>query len=142
LASVFVRQEKVMIVWKTLLATLCAASLFALPVTIDGKWKGEIKDGGRKKTATAAATPVTFEFKTEGDRVTGTASVSGGKRARTAEISEGKIEGNTVSFTTVQRTRKGEVKTSWTGTLEGEQLKGTRTRVGAKRGAAFTLTRQ
>jgi len=113
----------------------------ALAAGIDGKWVAEMKAGGKKK-AEAAAAQVTLDLKSEGNQLTGTVSAPGRKRASTLAIKDGKIEGNRFSFTTVQQTRKGENKMQWQGTLEGDQLKGTRGKEGGKRGAPFTAKRQ
>jgi len=49
-------------------------------------------------------------------------------------IQEGKIDGDGFTFSTVQHTKKGDVKFTWQGTLEGEQISGRCTRDRAKRG--------
>ena len=49
-------------------------------------------------------------------------------------IQEGKIDGDGFTFSTVQHTKKGDVKVTWQGTLEGEQISGRRTRDRTKRG--------
>ena len=45
-------------------------------------------------------------------------------------------------FVTINKTKKGEQKVIWTATLDGDQLRGTRTRKGAKRSVPFTAKRQ
>ena len=57
-------------------------------------------------------------------------------------IQDGKIEGNQFSFTTVQTSKKkGDQKVEWKGTVEGDQLKGTRSSGKRGRGAPFTAKR-
>ena len=66
----------------------------------------------------------------------------GKKRSGTAQIQDGKIEGNQFSFTTVQISKKkGEQKETWQGTVDGDTLQGTRSRAGGKRGQPFTAKR-
>ena len=47
-------------------------------------------------------------------------------------IQEGKIEGNKFSFNTVTPTPNGDVKTAYSGTVEGNMLKGTAEREGGQ----------
>jgi hypothetical protein len=87
-----------------------------------------------------------FAFKVAGDKVTGTAitqqtvdatfEVSGqpkmvGKLTTTsgspAEISEGKVTGNDISFVTVAKMGQMEMKTTYKGTVSGNEIKFTAT---------------
>lgn len=107
---------------------------------IDGKWTSEFSmRGGKKQAQQARTVQMTLDLKAEGDRLTGKVSMPRGKRSQAVEIQEGKIEGNQFSFVTVQKGKKGEQKTTWQGTVEGDQLKGTRS--AGKRGQPFTAKR-
>lgn len=120
------------------LCALPAAGTWAEP--IDGKYTAEVKmPAGKGKEAQQAT--ITFELKASGGALTGTVTLSAGRRPRPSEIKDGKIEGNKLSFTTVQSGRKGELKFLWEGTLEGDELKLTRTREGGRRGMSFTAKR-
>ena len=123
---------------RTLILFLLAACL-ASAAAIDGAWTSEMKMKGGKKGGDRTVT-ITLNLKSQGDQLTGTV-VSGGKRSRSAQIQDGKIEGNRFSFTTVQTTKKGEQKQEWRGTIEGDTLQGTRSRAGGKRGQPFTAKR-
>lgn len=102
---------------------------------IDGSWIAELKMKGGKKTGSQdRIVEVKFNLKSDGDKATGTVISGARKRAATAQIVEGKIEGSEFSFTTVQSTKKGEQRLEWRGTVDGDTLKGTRSRAGAKRG--------
>lgn len=69
----------------------------------------------------------TLNLKEEGGKLTGTAEMGSGERARTVEISNGKIEGGKFSFETVLETPMGTMTMLWDGKVEGAELKGTRT---------------
>jgi hypothetical protein len=105
---------------------------------IDGKWTFESKAGGGKKGGGPTTIQNTLDLKSAGNALTGKAIAAGKKRDTTAEIKDGKIEGNRISFVTVVSGRKQEQKFSWTGTLQGGQLQLTRTRDGAKKGQSYT----
>ena len=120
-----------------LLAT-CLASAAA----IDGTWTGDMKmKGGKKTGGQDRVVQVKLNLKADGDKATGTVMSGGGKRSATAQIVDGKIQGNQFSFTTVQTTKKGEQKLEWRGTINGDTLDVTRSRAGAKRGQSFTAKR-
>jgi hypothetical protein len=109
----------------------------ALAASWDGKWVFETKN--KKQDAGVQTTLV---LKTEGDAVKGIVTTGGKRRDRTADIKDAKIEGNQIRFATVNRNKKGEHKIAWTATLEGDQLRGTQSRAGAKRSLPFTAKRQ
>lgn len=118
---------------------LLVASLVAFAAGIDGKWTAEITARGAKGGADTKVT-TTFDFKSSGETLTGTVSAAA-KRTNTAEIIEGKVTGNKVSFKTKQTSKKGDQVFVWEGTVEGDTFKGTRAREGAKRSAEFTAKR-
>ena len=96
-----------------------------------------LSPGTTAKTAT-----VTLELKSQGSQLTGSVIASKGKRARPTAIQDGKIDVERFTFLTVQHAKKGDVKFTWQGTLNGEQISGTRSRDGAKWGVPFTAKRQ
>jgi hypothetical protein len=126
----------------TILAALTMATL-ALGAGIDGTWTYESKAKGRKggpeRTVKSSLT-----LKAEGSALTGKAEHQSGKRPKLAEIKNGKIDGNKVTFDTSTFTKKkGEVVQHWTGTLDGDQLTVTISGKGkGKAGAPITLKRQ
>src|SRR5262249_1621306 len=83
---------------------------------------------------------VRLNLKADGDKATGTMRSGAGKRAATAQIVDGKVDGNHFSFTTIQTTKKGEQRLMWEGTVDGDTMKGTRSR-GGKRGQSFKAKR-
>ena len=89
-----------------LLALTCLAVLGA---GIDGKW---VADGRGKAT---------FTFQSSGDTLTGTMEGGGGARA---EISEGVVHGNEITFKVVRDLGgKGKFERNFKGTLIGDELK-------------------
>jgi len=118
---------------KTLLSVLVIACLVAgvaLAAGIDGKWYSERKmnrDGNEMVIKT------TFELKSDGAKLTGKmVMVMGDMDPRDVEIKDGKIEGNKFSFTTTMSTPNGEFKTVYSGTLDGDNIKGTAAREGGQ----------
>ena len=102
--------------------------------TIDGKWKTEIQ--GKNGTLTTV-----LDLKSDGNALTGSVTNSGGKRAHTVTISDGKLDGDKFSFVVVQKGKNGEMRVQWQGSVSGDQLKGTRSREGGH-GREFVATKQ
>ena len=102
---------------------LCMAlgltGLATLGAPIDGKWTAEVQ--GRKGAQTQ-----TLTLKSDGVKLTGSLDTG---RGGATEITEGKIDGMNVSFKATG-SQKGNVTTSYTGTLTGDDLKLTPTREG------------
>ena len=86
----------------------------ALAADLGGKWVAQIpgRDGQARET--------TFNFKVDGDKLTGTVS---GRQGRDNPIAEGKVSGDTVTFV-VAMERGGEtVKQTYTGKIAGDEIK-------------------
>ena len=101
-------------------ALLVAAAmpvLHAAPTAdrLAGHWEADVK--GDEQVFTFA-----FDFKTNGDVLTGTLGIT--SQTRTFEIRQGKIKGNAISFVGFG---------IWTGTLNGEELSLTRELDGGKK---------
>ena len=97
-----------------LLATLCLVPAFAAD-KIDGKWSATYD-------TQAGSITTTWDLKANGTQLTGKASSSFGDR----DISEGKIDGNQVSWVEVINTGDVSVRVVCKGTLNGDELKLTR----------------
>jgi hypothetical protein len=98
-----------------LICMFAIASLALAQAKVDGKWAGEIQ-GGRGPQA------VTFTFKTEGGKVSGTYQGARGGEVALEEVS---LSGNTLKFTRKQAARGGGAETvfSYTGTVSGDEIK-------------------
>lgn len=91
----------------------------ALAAGIDGKWTGQVE--GPQGTM-----DITFVFKAEGEKLTGTYSNTFGE----AKIDEGTIKGDAVSFKVVRELNGNKFTLAFNGKLSGDELKLTRTFVG------------
>jgi hypothetical protein len=91
------------------LAMIGIFAMIALAADVTGKWKAESTgpDGQVRTT--------NFTFKAEGEKLTGTVS---GRQGDT-EISEGKINGDEISFVVV----RGERKMQYKGKVAGDEIK-------------------
>ncbi|MDX2154410.1 MAG: hypothetical protein SFV54_26955 [Bryobacteraceae bacterium] len=122
----------------TLCAAACLTAAAALAGSIDGKWISERKmdRGGETRTIVQK-----FDLKAEGGKLSGKMSVNFGGEERSIDIADGKLEGDKFSFAVVMNTPNGEMKTLYTGTVEGDMLKGTAAREGGQ-GRPFEAKRQ
>ena len=106
-----------------LCAVLCLLGVFAFAAAaadVSGKWTAETpgRDG---QTMTN-----TFNLKVDGSTLTGTMSTMRGDQ----EISNGKVDGDNISFNVVFNMQGNEMKMVYTGKVEGDQIKFTRERDG------------
>lgn len=103
---------------KFLVLTVFALSIMVAPAwaaDITGTWKGQMEGmmGGGQPME------FTFNFKADGEKLTGT---SQGPRGGENEISDGKIDGDKISFS-VKTTGKMEMTIKYTGTVSGNEIK-------------------
>jgi|SRR5665213_2213941 len=121
---------------------LLIPALFALALTIhaapiDGHWTGQTSIRS-KKNPNVVTTAYALDLKTDGDALTGTVSIQRAKKPRIAPIQDVKIDGDTIHFTTIN---KADRKLEWTLALNGDQLKVSLWREGAKRTQQFVAMR-
>jgi hypothetical protein len=98
---------------KRLLIALIVFSIAACAADIAGTWKGtaEGPNGTLERT---------FVFKVDGNKLTGeTTSAMLGKSA----INDGKIDGDTISFTITANMQGNELKLSYKGKITGNELR-------------------
>ena len=96
-----------------LLLTFCAVALAA---GIDGKWTGQVQ--GQQ-----GLMDITFVFKSDGEKLTGTLTNQMGEVA----ISDGSIKGDAVSFKVVREFNGNKFTLKYIGKLAGDEIKLTRT---------------
>jgi hypothetical protein len=89
------------------------ASAWAADVA--GKWKSESQ--GRQGTM-----ETTYDFKVDGTTLTGTITTGRGE----SEISEGKINGDEISFAVVRKFGENEMKILYKGKVSGDEITFTR----------------
>ena len=98
---------------KALLVLMALFAMVASAADISGKWKG---------TAEGPNGPIerTFNFKVDGAKLSGeTESEMMGK----STITDGKIEGNNISFTITGNIQGNEMKLNYKGTVSGDTIK-------------------
>jgi len=98
---------------------LIAASL-VWAADVSGKWTAQVPGRGGQTRET------TFNFKAEGSKLTGTVSGMQGDNP----ISDGKIDGDNLSFTVAVSFNGNDIKFLYKGKVAGEEIKFTRTREG------------
>jgi hypothetical protein len=107
-------------------------SLTALAADVSGKWTAQVPGrGGQTREAT-------FNFKVDGSTLTGTVSGRGGDMP----IADGKIDGDTISFTQTMEFNGNSMKLVYKGTVSGDSIKFTRSAMEARQQAQeFTAKR-
>jgi hypothetical protein len=99
--------------------------------SVTGKWTAQVpgRDGQTRD--------VTFNFKTAGEKLTGTMS----GRQGDMEISDGKVKGDEVSFDVTMTIQGNAMKMTYKGKVAGDEIKFTRHRDGSDRTSEFTAHR-
>ncbi len=97
----------------SLAALLCALCLTLSAADVTGKWKAEFQtpDGSTRTT--------TFTFKVDGAKLTGVAASSRGD----AEIKDGRVNGDEISFYVVRKFGDNEMKLNYAGKVSGSEIK-------------------
>ena len=120
---------------RTLFAYLLCLAFFAVAasaVDVSGKWVAQVPGRGGNTQ------DVTFNLKADGSRLTGTTTTPRGE----TEISDGKIDGDQISFTQTLEFNGNQVKLIYTGKVSGDQIEFTREREGGQgRSVKFTAKR-
>lgn len=89
---------------------------------VSGKWTAKVPTrGGDTRDAT-------FVFKQDGSTLTGTTTGRDGD----IQIHDGKVEGDTISFSVTQNFGGNDVKLLYKGTVSGDEIKFTRQREGGE----------
>jgi hypothetical protein len=94
-----------------LLALLCL-TFAANAASVDGKWTADVP--GRNGTPQTN----TFTLKGDGDKVTGSVANQRGD----SPISDGKLAGDTLTFTVVRNFNGNEVKSTYTGKVKADSI--------------------
>jgi len=103
----------------TILLTFAVTSLSALAADISGTWKAEFEtQRGLQK--------YTFTLKQDGTNVTGKASVERNGEKREAELKEGKVESDTITFLEPLKIQDNDIRITYTGKISGNEIKFTR----------------
>ena len=94
---------------------LALGTVSALAADFNGKWTGDV-------TTPRGTQTLTFEFKVDGAALTGKITTPRG----TNDISNGKVDGDNISFDQVVNFNGNEFKISYTGKADGDSIKFTR----------------
>jgi enterochelin esterase-like enzyme len=101
------------------LLSLALFSLSALAADVTGTWKAEFEtQRGLQK--------YTFALKQDGTSVTGKANVERDGEKREAELKEGKVEGDTITFVEPLKIQDNELRITYSGKISGNEIKFTR----------------
>lgn len=113
-----------------LIATFVLGSMVALAADVTGKWVGDASAGGK-------GGPPTFNLKQDGSSLTGTQE---GGRGGPVNISNGKVDGDNISFEVTREFNGNSVTTKYSGTISGTTMK--LTMETARGNREITLTKQ
>jgi len=101
------------------LFTLAALPLAILAADVSGTWKSEFDSQiGLQK--------YTYTLKQDGTNLTGKASSEVNDQKREAELKEGKVEGDTMTFVEPLKIQDNEVNITYTGKITADEIKFTR----------------
>ncbi len=116
---------------KLALAVLFIAlgTVTALAADVTGKWNATVETPRGTQN-------LTFDFHADGATLTGKVTTPRGD----SDITDGKIDGDNISFTQVVNFNGNEMKINYTGKADGDAIKFTRT-VGDRPAVEFTATR-
>ena len=111
------------------LAVALVATVEAADAT--GKWIAQVpgRDGQTRET--------TFNFKVEGDKLTGTMS----GRQGDVPLADGTVKADDIAFTVTLNFQGNDVKLDYKGKVAGDEIKMTRHRQGSDQTAEFTAKR-
>jgi enterochelin esterase-like enzyme len=99
-----------------ILLTVALFSLSALAADVTGTWKAEFDtQRGLQK--------YTFTFKQDGTSVNGKANVERDGEKREAELKQGKVEGDTITFVEVLNIQDNELRITYTGKISSNEIK-------------------
>jgi hypothetical protein len=110
----------------------CLLAVAALAADVSGKWTAQVQGrGGQTREQT-------ITLKADGSALTG--SISGPRGD--AAISDGKIDGDTITFSVVREFNGNSMKMNYTGKVSGDQIQFKVERDGGEgRGMEFTAKR-
>lgn len=97
----------------TMAVILAIFAVAASAADVAGKWTAERpgRDGQPQKS--------TFTFVVDGNKLTGTVASTRGE----AEITDGKIKGDSISFNVVLKMQDREIKMNYKGKMSGDEIK-------------------
>ncbi|HWG20361.1 MAG TPA: hypothetical protein VG225_07500 [Terracidiphilus sp.] len=104
-------------------------AMTALAADVSGKWTAQVE-------TPRGTMNYTFDFHVDGAKLTGKVTTQRGE----SDITDGKIDGDNISFTQTVNFNGNETKINYTGKVDGDSIKFTRT-IGDRPPLEFTATR-
>ncbi len=98
-------------------AILCLTQVFA--ADISGKWTTVINTGIGEMN-------YTFEFKVDGEKLTGKALMSMGNGSSESALTEGSVKGDQISFVETLKVQGQELRCEYKGKVSGDEIRGSR----------------
>ena len=98
---------------------LLAASLPAVAADVTGQWTTQFD-------TQVGVQKYTFDFKVNGEDLTGTAAFERMGEKGTTELKEGKVQGDKVTFVEMLDFQGNAIRIEYTGTVAGDEIKFTR----------------
>jgi hypothetical protein len=98
-------------------ALLCLAPAFA--ADISGKWTTAIQTG-------IGGMNYTFDFKVEGEKLTGKAVMSMEGGSSESALTEGSVKGDVISFVETLKVQGQELRCEYKGKVSGDEIHGSR----------------
>ncbi len=114
------------------LALLGALVFTAAAADVTGKYTAEVP--GRQGNTQ----PTTFNLKADGSALSGTVTNQRGDM----QITDGKVDGDNISFTTVMKMGDNEMKLMYKGKVKGDSIEFSRIREGQDQAQTFTAKKQ
>lgn len=105
------------------------SAVTALAADVTGKWTGTVETPRGTQN-------ITFDFHVDGASLTGKVTTPRGE----SDISDGKIDGDNISFTQAVSFNGNDFKINYAGKVDGDQIKFTRT-MGDRPPVEFTASR-
>jgi hypothetical protein len=102
-----------------IISVMLLCLLAAQAADISGKWATVISTGIGEMN-------YTFDFKVEGEKLTGKAVMSMGSDSNESALTEGFIKGNEISFVETLKVRGQELRCEYKGTISGDEIRGSR----------------
>ena len=99
-------------------ALVCLVPAFA--ADISGKWEAVI-------TTPIGEMNYTFDFKVQGEKLTGTAVMSMGEESSKSALTEGSVKGDETSFVETLNVQGQELRSEYKGKVTGDEIRGSRT---------------
>jgi hypothetical protein len=97
---------------------LCLVPAFA--ADISGKWEAVI-------TTPIGEMNYTFDFKVQGEKLTGKAVMKMGEESSESALTEGSVKGDEISFVETLNVQGQELRSEYKGKVTGDEIRGSRT---------------